>query len=658
MEKENKFTRIFSKISKLAGIFTMLVGVLVLVGWVFDITFLKSISSNFIAMKANTALAFVLAGLALLFAQKDTIRPWKQNVGRLASTLVALIGLATLSEYIFGWNLGIDQLLFRESASAILTPYLGRMAPATAFNFSLLGIALLYIGHNRHFKWAQYLCFFALIPSLMGIIGYLYSVHEFREIISAFTPMALHTVFAFFILSLGVLFSRPDSYFIGLLSSEGMGGVIVRSLIPITTILFISLGYFQVVWQANDSEEYVNNTTGSSDFSLHMAIFVVSAIIVFTIIIWLVAIIVHKLDEERVSVTESYKIERDKIQTLLQSIGDAIIVIDRSWNIILFNKVAEKLSGWTDKEVAGKPLCDFIKLIKTRDRSENIQFIENAMVMKQVSTLKNHTILIKKDGEEVSVGDSASPILNEKGEVMGAVIIMRDISKEREASMLKTDFGYASHQLRTPLNKAMWLLGSILNSGDHEKTIANAKIAYQALESVQKLTEKLIDVSEVDRDTIVVKKEAVKLSDLLDNILKSVEKKVKERNIKIMTSPVSATASINTDQRLLEKSLMEVLNNAIAYGPDKAKIDINCSNRGKDVLFEIQDYGIGIAEEHQPLIFTKFFRGSNYDTTEIVGAGLGLFLVREYIRRLGGKIWFKSEEGKGSVFYVSLPLDG
>lgn len=353
--------------------------------------------------------------------------------------------------------------------------------------------------------------------------------------------------------------------------------------------------------------------------------------------------------------SELLKQQKIKDEILLASIGDAVIAIDRNWNIILWNRGASQLSGWTEDEVLGKPLRNFIKLIREMDRGENIKFIEDAMITGQTHFLEGSTILIGKGGKEVPVGDSAAPILNDKKEVTGAIIIMRDVSREKEASMLHSDFAYASHQLRTPVNRALWSIETVLKEEDIKKIKEGAQLAYNALKSVGKLSEELIEVSEIDQGTISPQIEEVKLTNLFDEVIDDVGKKAEGHGIKVVIPSISISASITSCQKLLKRIFVEILDNAIIYSPKDSEIKIDITNKEDAVLFEIKDSGLGIASEHQPLIFTKFFRGGNYSATEIAGAGLGLYIAKAYVKLLRGKIWFKSEEKKGTTFYISIP---
>jgi PAS domain S-box-containing protein len=576
---------------------------------------------------------------------------------RISATLVTVIGIVTISDIIFDWRWGFDELLFKETQGAVLTPHLGRMAPFTAINFSFIGVSLLFLTYERQIKRSQFLCFFVLIISLMGMVGYLYGVKEFIGILPLFTSMAIHTSILFFILAVGIIFARPESGFASRMSEDDMGGTILRRLVPVIVMVLIFLGYLQTLWHNYNDLKYVTTISESSDVCvLLIAILVIFASVVFTVVIWQVADIVRTLDLEKKGYFGKLKIEKNKIENILQSIGDVVIVIDRSWNITLWNDAATALTGWTKDEVLGKPFRDYIKLIRESDRSENVRFIEEVMVTGKTQSLEGHTYLVKKDGKEIFVGDSAAPMLDEKKEVIGTIIIMRDMTKEREVSLVRSDFAYAAHQLRTPITIAMLMVETILDYDDIKKIKENLATAYRSLECIQKLSEELLEVSEIDQKTIVPTSEVIKLIDLFDGVIKTVEKKSLDHEVKILVPAISASSSIHTNAKLLKRALVEILDNAIIYSPKKSEVKIDIVFQEKSVLFEIQDFSLGIDSEHLPLIFTKFFRGSNYDANKIIGAGLGLYISKAYVQLLKGKIWFESEPGKGTIFYVSVPL--
>jgi len=235
MDEYNDPNKIGKKINyaKLMALVVIFIGCAVLLGWMFNLEYLKSVLPGFVSMKANTAIAFIFVGLALLLFEFKH----KFYAGVFA-TVVALIGLSTLSEYVFGWKLGIDELLFKDIGAA-LTFYPGRMAIVTAFNFSLLGIGALFLikGFKKN---ADTLFLLALLNSLMAFLGYLEDVQEFYKVGGVqVTAMALHTSIAFMFIIFGFLVSRVGVGFLKIVTSNALGGKFFRRTLWKEIVLII-----------------------------------------------------------------------------------------------------------------------------------------------------------------------------------------------------------------------------------------------------------------------------------------------------------------------------------------------------------------------------------------------------------------------------------
>ncbi|MFH2232282.1 MAG: GAF domain-containing protein, partial [Patescibacteria group bacterium] len=201
-----KFSR--TTLSYAAGAITTVVGLLVLIGWAFDIEILKSPLPGAVSMKANTAAAFLLAGLALILLQRS--RPIANALVRFCALVIALVGFLSLCEYLFAWTLGIDEILFREPGVLIATSHPGRMAPNTALNFALLGFAffVLTIQRFRSSLLVEFPLIFSLSISVIGLTGYVTGLLDLTGLGPvAYTKMAVHTAGAFIILCIGMLFT-------------------------------------------------------------------------------------------------------------------------------------------------------------------------------------------------------------------------------------------------------------------------------------------------------------------------------------------------------------------------------------------------------------------------------------------------------------------
>lgn len=365
----------------------------------------------------------------------------------------------------------------------------------------------------------------------------------------------------------------------------------------------------------------------------------------------IIGLFLYRILKDRAEIKE----QRDRERLLIEGIGDGIVAIDRDWRIILWNKAASTITGWSEAEVLGKPFRSIIKFIREHDRKEDIAFIEDAIIMKKTSFMEVGTLLIKKDGSEVVVGDSAAPINSQNGETKGAIIVFRDASKERETMHMRSEFVYASHQLRTPITEALWNLDIAKKEDDPIKRAEDLNVVECSLVSIQRLSEHLVTASEIDQGSIAIKISMIKITDIFGEIQNTLKKKAEKGKIILSFGPVSVAAAFNTDHRLFKKILYEVIENAILYSPAGSEVKVDTTVKEKDLLVEVADTGVGIPEAEQPVIFAKFFRASSRPKN-VAGAGLGLYIAREYVKALGGKIWFESVEGKGTTFFISLPI--
>ncbi|HEX9664789.1 MAG TPA: ATP-binding protein, partial [Patescibacteria group bacterium] len=343
--------------------------------------------------------------------------------------------------------------------------------------------------------------------------------------------------------------------------------------------------------------------------------------------------------------------------TYLKSIGDGVIAIDRHWIVTRWNKAAAIITGWSEVEAVGQPLRNVFKIIKESSRRENISFIENAIVMGETMFMANNSLLIRKDKTEIPVGDSAAPIFSANNAITGAIIVFRDMSKEREVRLLQSDFAYASHQLRTPVNKALWYTEVLMEDVRAKPILQELGIAHLSMQSTAKIIGKLMTISDIDRGNIILKFSQANLNKIIQEIKISLKQELTEKKIAFKAINQSEYRIIKTDPKKLKAALWEIMNNAVRYNKPDGKIDLRISSNKQGILFTVSDTGIGISIKEQPLIFTKFFRGGNIDVTKIIGAGLGLYIAREYIKLLGGKIWFESKKNKGTTFYLLMPLE-
>ncbi len=333
-------------VTKTASLLAISLGCSVLVGWLFDIEVLKSFfSSNQATMKANTALCFVLSGLSLGLLLKRGQRGLggQFQISRVCAVAVAVIGLLTLSQYIFGWNLGIDELLFRDLSNTVTTISPGRMGLNTATNFVLVGIALLLLGQrNRRSYWyAQVLSLIAALVSLQALMGYAYKVQVLYGIAPYTTSMALHTVLTFMMLCIGILLTRTDQGLMRVVTSDRPAGLLARRLLFLAIALPLLLGWLIVQGQRK----------GYYDAAFAITLFALVLIVIFAISIWKSAALIDKLYTERDRTLENLKANEQKLNSFVDGNIIGILFGDVHGNITQANDELLRIIGYTREDL-------------------------------------------------------------------------------------------------------------------------------------------------------------------------------------------------------------------------------------------------------------------------------------------------------------------
>jgi len=349
--------------------------------------------------------------------------------------------------------------------------------------------------------------------------------------------------------------------------------------------------------------------------------------------------------------------ERDKINTILQSIGDGVFVLDKDLKITVFNQVAANISGFSKKEAIGKKYDEVLRFVYEKDGRTNDKFIKEAMSLNKVATMLNHTLLIRKDGSKVAVADSAAPFRNGKGNVVGCVVVFRDVTHERRISQMESEFvSVASHQLRTPITAIQWLMEIVLKK---EKISKKGRDYLDGVHSsavrLNALVDLLLDVSKVEAGKIDVSFAKSEIVGTVKRYLDESKALFAKKNIAIIFKEYPKVLNVVTDNNLFRNILQSLISNAVEYTSEKGTIEVSLEKKPKSFILMVKDTGIGIPKEEQTTIFDKFTRASNAKLVKTDGTGLGLFFTKQIVELLSGKIWLESEKDKGATFYVELP---
>jgi PAS domain S-box-containing protein len=306
------------RVVQVASAITILVGVLVLFGWCFDIEFMKTCgNTSLVTMKPNTALCFVLSGISLWRSQIEQNKGGNDTnrylpCSRICAASVTLIGLLTLAQYLFGWNFGIDELLFQEQTSAVLTSPPGRMGLNSALNFIFLGIALEISAHSpnqRNFWYVQILAVMVLVISAQVLIGYIYQVGLLPTTPSHTTSMGLHTALKFIVLCIGILWARPNQAFMAVVMSDTYGGLIARRFLPAAITLPLVIGWLILHGQL----------AGKYGSAFAISLFAIILIVIFAILIWQTTAVISRIEQQHYETQKRLKAQEEKLRTFVDA---------------------------------------------------------------------------------------------------------------------------------------------------------------------------------------------------------------------------------------------------------------------------------------------------------------------------------------------------
>lgn len=349
-----------------------------------------------------------------------------------------------------------------------------------------------------------------------------------------------------------------------------------------------------------------------------------------------------------------------KDDAILSSIGEGIIVTDSSGHVLLANQIAGDLLDTNTTSMLGKPLAiNMLQANGTGILPRNEQPMETAL--RSGRKITRQVVIPWKDGQKRVLGITATPVL-QRGTVIGSIQILRDITREKEVDRMKTEFiSLASHQLRTPLSAIRWF-SEMLLSGDAgtltDQQTEFARNVYDSTERMIDLVGSLLNISRIESGRIRIDPVPTDVQELVNGIVRDLQAKLGERQQNIVVSVHKELPKINLDSRLISQVYLNLLTNAIKYSPKGSDIAVFVSRQGDQVISQVSDSGYGIPKAEQSKMFQRFFRASNVSKIETDGTGLGMYLVKAIIESSGGKIWFESEEGKGTTFWFSLPASG
>lgn len=396
----------------------ILIAILVLAGWQFNIDLLKHPVPGQVPMNPVTAIAFILSGISLRLC----ITYSHKKIASLFALVVLLIGLSILGGIVLGLDTRVDTILF---AKKLQLEEIGglpnRMAPNTALCFVLAATSLLLFPRENKYthKPSHYMALVIALMGLLSLLGYLYRVQTFYGFLT-YIPMAALSAVCFFLYSLSILFAEPAKGFMKEFTSTLSGSLMSRLLIPAAIIIPAILGLLRLY----------GNWRGLYNYEFGVAIYVLSVIIIFAGITWFNASLLNKRDILRKQSEEALRDSEKQIQAIFANAPDAIVVVDSNGAIMRWNPESEKLFGWKKEEVIGRTLDELIVPARySESHLKGMQRFRNtgeSKILGKTVDLK----ATKKDGSEIDVSVRISPLAMEQQILF--IGFIRDITERKQ----------------------------------------------------------------------------------------------------------------------------------------------------------------------------------------------------------------------------------
>ena len=423
------------------------------------------------------------------------------------------------------------------------------------------------------------------------------------------------------------------------------GGILVLAILTILINSLYSPGIIKLQTILHETQKSILNTedTGkkSSDINILADDF---------------ALVINKVESKE----KTLATEENKMESLLQALSEAVIALDNSMKIVVFNKKAEKFTGLTSTLAVGKPIDDVINLFGGDEKIILSNYIAKPETLTEIHRDKGLHIR-SMEGKIYYITIVISPFNLMGTENSGFILTVYDESNQKNLEEMKLDFvSMAAHELRTPLTVIRGYaelldteIGSNL-SPEHQEHLH--RLTYNA-SNLGILIDNLLNVSKIERGSYKVEPTANDIIALIRNIITDMMDQANSKGQKLnFIEPSEKMPFVMADRSRITQVLINLITNAITYTPVGESIEVSVRKIDNFAEIRVKDTGIGIPKEAIPKLFTKFFRVSSVLEQGSKGTGLGLFISKSIISMHGGEINVESEVGHGSTFSFTLPI--
>ena len=343
--------------------------------------------------------------------------------------------------------------------------------------------------------------------------------------------------------------------------------------------------------------------------------------------------------------------QRNEQEAVLASMIEGVFAVDQQERLIRVNQAVTDLLDLPGNPV-GRRIHEVLR------KPDLLKFVASALASRQRIEAEITLVL---GGEERFLQAHGTPLRDAKGTEIGALIVLNDITRLQRLENIRRDFvANVSHELKTPITAIKGSVETLMAGAVEEKESAERFLQIIARQSdrLNAIIEDLLALSRIEQDEekAGIQLTRVNLRDVLQSALQACQIKAQEKSLDLqMDSPEAVSVQVNP--ALLEQALVNLVDNAIKYSPEGGRVRITARRDSQSLTLEVRDWGAGIAQEHLPRLFERFYRVDKARSRKLGGTGLGLAIVKHIIQAHNGRIEVRSEPGSGTTFSIEIPQE-
>ena len=285
-----------------------------------------------------------------------------------------------------------------------------------------------------------------------------------------------------------------------------------------------------------------------------------------------------------------------------------------------------------------------------------LTFVITRGILRPLKIIRAVVLKVGRGNFSLRIEKSGAQEIKELQDAFNGMIVRVERAQE-----MKTEFvSLTAHQLRTPLSAIKWSTTMLLDGDAGKLAKAQQELLQKSLASTDRmirLINDLLNVARIEEGHYLYRPVLSQVGDIVKSMVESYQDAAQQKEIRLeLTVPQQDIPRVLVDGEKIQLAMQNLLDNALHYTKKGGKVNVEVSYDAKEVRVSFQDTGIGIPQKQQERVFEKFFRAPNARKVDTDGSGLGLYLVYNIMEAHGGKVWFESEEGKGSIFTLSLPV--